>query len=92
MKVNVKRVPVSAKRPFPFGAAMSKESQEKNYGAEIRAIFANSELVAAMRKRLPNKGKPVDPALREKRWDESVEVFCRKDADWWSLRDGNGKQ
>lgn len=69
---------------------MSEPKPEDEYAAQIRAIFADPAMVAAMRRRFPNQGEPVDPVLRDKRWDEAVDVFGRKDADWWSPRT-NGK-
>lgn len=70
---------------------MSEQIQEDDYVAQIRAIFADPVMVAAMRKRFPNQGEPVDPVARDRRWDEAVDVFGRKDADWWSPRKRDGK-
>ena len=67
------------------------EQTEEEYAAQIKAIFADQAMVSAMRQRFPNQGEPADPAMRDRRWDNAVEVFGRKDADWWSPRKNDGK-
>lgn len=55
---------------------------ESDYQAEIKEIFNNPELLAAMENQLSEQeGATTNPVLRRKRWQEVVEVFGRKDID-----------
>lgn len=66
-------------------------SEQEDYEAQIKAIFADQGMVAAMRRRFPNQGESVDPVLCDRRWDEAVATFGRQDADWWTPRKPDGK-
>ena len=70
---------------------MNEHTSKDDYEAQIRTIFADQEMVAAMRRNFPNQGEPVDPVVRDRRWDEAVATFGRDDADWWIPRKTDGK-
>lgn len=67
------------------------DEQSQQYITEIKAIFANHAMVSAMQQRMPNSGDEIDPAVRDKRWQEVVDTFCTEDANWWEPRQPNGK-
>lgn len=73
------------------GASMSKQIPDEDYAAQIKAIFADQDMVAAMRRRFPKQRERVDPALRDRRWDEAVAIFGGEEADCWTPRKRDGK-